>query len=134
MILGDLLIPNRSWWTSVGLVGSLFTGPTNFNIRIPPVAPMLVGVLLILAASVLIGVGFTYYMPLFRRLKLNPLLGGAIYGVFLWIVMDLLFLNPLVGGRLNLITLLVANVLGGVIMGWWLSRPQEVRSTPEATT
>ncbi len=29
--LGDLIIPDRSWWTSLSVVGGIFTGATNFN-------------------------------------------------------------------------------------------------------
>jgi hypothetical protein len=133
MVLADLLTPNRSWWTSAGVVGSLFTGVTNLNTRVPDMSPFLIGVLLTIAGFALFGIGLVYYMPLFRRFNINPILGGAIYGLILWVAIDLLILNPITGGRLNLVTLLVADLIAGAAMGWWLSRPQDTRSTPEAT-
>jgi hypothetical protein len=38
----------------------------------------------------------------------------------LWIAIDVLLLNLLTSGRLNLIILLVANLLAGMAMAWWL--------------
>jgi hypothetical protein len=126
VVLGDLLIPNRSWWTSLGLFGTPITGVTNFNTPNMDVGPVLVGVVVALVLFVLLGVGLVYYMPLFRRFRLHPLIGGALYGVLMWLVLGLAFLNPITGGRLNLITLIIAFVAAGVVMAWWLAgRPTQ---------
>jgi hypothetical protein len=70
-------------------------------------------------------------MLLFRRFKVHPVLGGALYGLFIWVAVHLLFLNALTGGKLNLIALLVADVLAGAVMGWWLYRAgQNVQRGP----
>ena len=29
--VGDMLTPDRSWWTSLSVLGSIFTGASNFN-------------------------------------------------------------------------------------------------------
>jgi len=69
----------------------------------------------------IIGMGLPSYLPIFRRFKIHPALGGALYGLLIWLFLDVLFLNGLVGGRLSLLWLLVADLIGGAVMGWWLS-------------
>lgn len=126
VVLGDLLIPSRSWWTSLGLFGTPITGVTNFNTPTMDVGPVLVGVVVVLVLFVLLGVGLVYYMPLFRRFRLHPLIGGALYGVLMWLVLGLALFNPLTGGRFNLVTLFIADVVAGAVMAWWLAgRPTQ---------
>ena len=118
--LGDVIIPDRSWWTSLSATGGIFTGATNFNTGATDWGSWLLGLVLTLVAFAIFGMGLVGYLPLFRAFNLNPLLAGAAYGLFLWIVIDLLFLNGLTSGRLNLIVLLVADVLAGAAMTWLL--------------
>src|SRR5437868_3776947 len=105
MTVGDALIPERSWWTSLGVVGAIFTGASNFNTASPDWGSWIVGLVLTLAAYALFGMGLVGYLPLFRIFKLNPILGGILYGLLLWVLVDLIFLNPLTSGRLNMIVL-----------------------------
>jgi hypothetical protein len=119
--VADALTPDRSWWTSLSVLGSIFTGASNFNTTSTDWASWLLGLALTLAAFALFGMGLVGYMPLFRRFNINPLLGGALYGLLLWVAVDLIFLNPLTSGRLNLIVLLVADLLAGAAMTWWLT-------------
>jgi hypothetical protein len=123
VLLSDFLTPERSWWSTLSIVGQLVTGPQETNTSSPDMASLIVGLLINLALALLIGIGFGYYMPLFRRFKFSPIIGGALYGLLIWVAVDLLFLAPASGGRVNLIWLLVADLLGGAAMGWWMGRP-----------
>jgi hypothetical protein len=120
--LADFLTPNRSWWFSNSVIGSIFTGVQDFNTASPDMPSLLLGVTLSLLAFVLFGLGLPSYMPLFKHFKIHPALGGALYGLLLWLLVDVLVLNGITGGRLNLIVLLLANLAGGAAMGWWLQR------------
>jgi uncharacterized membrane protein YagU involved in acid resistance len=121
-VLSDVLTPDRSWWTSISVVGSIFTGEKNFNTASPDMASLLLGLVLSLAAYALIGLGLPSYLPIFRRFKIHLVLGGALYGLLIWLAVDVLFLNGLTSGRLSMLWLLPANLLAGAAMGWWLSR------------
>ena len=121
-VLADALTPDRSWWTSISVVGSIFTGEKNFNTASPDMASLLIGLVLSLIAYALLGMGLPSYLPLFRRFNIHPALGGAIYGLLIWLAVDVLFLNGLTSGRLSLLWLLPADLLAGASMGWWLTR------------
>jgi hypothetical protein len=118
--LGDAIIPNRSWWTSLSVVGGIFTGANNFNTGTTDWGSSIIGLVLTLVSFSLFGMGLVGYLPLFRNFKLNPLLGGALYGLLLWVAVDLIFLNLLTSGRLNMIVLLVADLVAGAAMAWLL--------------
>jgi len=119
--VGDTLIPERSWWTSLSVVGAIFTGASNFNTASPDWASWVIGLILTLVAFVLFGMGLVGYLPLFRAFRVHPVLGGLLYGLLLWVLVDVIFLNPLTSGRLNLIVLLVADLLAGAAMARWLA-------------
>jgi hypothetical protein len=118
--LADALIPDRSWWTTLATVGGILTGATDFNTASPDWGSWLIGLALTLIAFALFGMGFVGYLPLIRNFNLNIFLAGVLYGLLLWIVIDLLILNLLTSGRLNLIILLVADLLAGMTMAWWI--------------
>jgi hypothetical protein len=118
--LGDVIIPDRSWWTSLSVVGGIFTGATNFNTGTTDWGSWILGLVLTLVAFALFGMGLVGYLPLFRNFKVNPLLGGLLYGLLLWVAVDLIFLNLLTSGRLNMIVLLVADLVAGAVMAWLL--------------
>jgi len=118
--LGDVIIPDRSWWTSLSVVGGIITGATNFNTGSTDWGSWILGLVLNLVAFALFGMGLVGYLPLFRAFKVNPLLGGLLYGLLLWIAVDLIFLNLLTSGRLNMIVLLVADLIAGAVMAWLL--------------
>jgi len=120
LTLADIIIPDRSWWTSLATVGGILTGATNFNTATTDWGSWIIGLALNLIVFALFGMGFVGYLPLIRNFKFNIYLAGALYGLLLWIVIDVLLLNLLTSGRLNLIILLVADLLAGVAMAWWL--------------
>jgi hypothetical protein len=118
--LADAIIPDRSWWTSLAALGGILTGATNFNTAGTDWGSWIIGLAITLIAFALFGMGFVGYLPLIRTYKFNIFLAGALYGLLLWIVIDVLILNLLTSGRLNLIVLLVADLLAGMAMAWWL--------------
>ena len=137
MLLVDLLTPDRSWWSTPSVIGSLFTGVTNFNTASPDMGSLLIGLIIHFIVFGLIGVGFTFYRPIFRRFNLNMVLAGAIFGAVMWLLVFLLFFNALWPGflaRQNSIALFVATVIGGATMGWWLSRPARPATQTETKT
>ncbi len=119
-VLSDALTPNRSWWTSVSVIGSIFTGQKDFNTASPDIGTLLLGLILNLVAFAIFGLGLPSYLPIFRRFNIHPILGGALYGLLLWLFVDVLFLNGLTSGRLSMLWLLPADLLAGAAMGWWL--------------
>jgi hypothetical protein len=129
-VLSDLLTPDRSWWTSVSVIGSLFTGQKNFNTVSPDMGTLLLGLVLSLVVYAIIGLGLPSYLPIFRRFNIHPILGGALYGLLIWLAVDVLFLNGLTSGRLSMLWLLPADLLGGAAMGWWLSRVPKAGVAP----
>ena len=122
MALTDFLTPARSWWTSTSVVGSIFTGVQDFNTASPHMPSLLLGVLITLVLFALFGLSLPSYMPIFRHFNIHPALGGALYGLLLWLLVDLLVLNGLTGGRLNLLWMLLAKLVAGAVMGLWLQR------------
>lgn len=131
MLLADLITPDRSWWTSASVLGGIFTGVSNFNTASPDMGSLILGLIITFVVFALLGLGIVNYIPIFRRFNLPPLLGGGLYGLLIWVVVDLIVVNPLTQQRLNLIALLVADLLAGATMAWWVAR-QPVQEPPEA--
>ena len=132
MAIIDVLTPERSWWSTSSLYGSIFTGAREFNTASPDFASLIIGALLVLAVFALAGMGFVNYLVLFRRFKIPAWLGGALYGALLN-VSFLILMNawwPDVVKRQNNIALLIADAIGGAVIGWWMS----TRSTSERPT
>ncbi len=125
LVIADVLTANRSWWYSTSLFGGLFTGVRDFNTASPDVTSLVLGVVVLLALFGLLGMGLIFYTPLFRRFNLDPILGGAIYGLFIWFTVLFLFMNAFWPGfvsNMNNIALAIATVIGGAAMGFWLKR------------
>lgn len=128
MFLVDVLTPERSWWTTPSSFGSIFTGAQNFNTVTPDPAPLLLGLVVQLAMFALLGMGFINYLRLFTRFGINPILGGALYGALMFVAV-LFFLWAVAAAVLarhytitSYIALLVAFVVAGAVIGWWLER------------
>jgi hypothetical protein len=135
MLVADLLTPQRPWWSSFWLIGSILTGTPVVEINHFNIVNWIVGLVVHLLVFGIVGVGLVQYVPLFRKFKIDRILGGAIYGVlvFLTIYWYLLsFLSSRVAANMNLIALFVASVLGGATMGWWLKRAAQPKAAAQA--
>lgn len=128
MIL-DLALSGGAWWLTPSAIGSTATG-TGSSPASGLDTSFFVGLLILLLVFALLGVGFGSYRPLFRQFHINQILGGAVYGAFVWLVLFFLFLRSIspAMGRINPIAFLVAMIVGGAAIGWWASRPQPVES------
>ena len=137
MLVADFLTPQRAWWSSFWLLGTIFTGTPVAEINRLNIVNIVLGLLLHLVVFALLGVGLVQYVPLFRRFKIDRILGGAIYGVLVFLTVYwylLSFVNSTVSANMNLIALFVASVLGGAVMGWWLKRAAApAKATPGTT-
>jgi hypothetical protein len=121
MLLTDVLTPARSWWNAISTIGSIITGVQNFNTASPDFGSLLLGMLLTLVAFALFGMGLPSYMRLFRMLNIPPAVGGALYGLLLWLLVHLLVINGLTGGRINLWWALLGYLAAGAAMGQYLN-------------
>lgn len=139
MSVADFLTPERPWWSTFWLFGTILTGTPVSEINNFNVVTYALGWLIHLLMFVLLGVGLVQYVPLFRKFKIDRILGGAIYGVIVFLAVYwylVAFLNSNVSANLNLIALFIASVVGCAVMGWWLKRAatQSGDSTTTATT
>lgn len=120
MMVWDGLVYGN-WFLTPNALGWLATGTPNES-----TASMLIGLLIHFLLFALIGLGFVQYMPLFRRFNINPILGGAIYGAVIGLLIFFVFLNALKPDIIRAVdnkALIVASAIGGAVIGWWLSRP-----------
>ncbi|MEO6458242.1 MAG: hypothetical protein ABIO92_08230 [Chloroflexia bacterium] len=110
-----------NWVLTPTAIGWLATGTPSQSTE-----AFLVGMLIHFLLFALIGLGFVQYLPLFRRFKINPILGGAIYGAVIGLLIFFIFLNAIKPDIIRAIdnkALIVASAAGGAVIGWWLSRP-----------
>lgn len=125
MTVADFVTPQRPWWSTFWLLGTILTGTPVSDINHFNIVAWILGLLLHLVVFALLGVGLVQYVPLFRRFKIDRILGGAIYGVLVFLTVYwylLSFVSSTVSANMNLIALFIASVLGGAMMGWWLKR------------
>ncbi len=131
MLIADFLTPQRPWWSTFWLIGSIITGTPMPEINRFNIVTLGVGLVLHVLVFTLLGVGLVKYVPLFRRFKIDRILGGAIYGVLVFLTVYwylLSFVSPTAAANMNLIALFVASVLGGAVMGWWLKRAAQPKT------
>jgi hypothetical protein len=120
LLYGDWLLTPTS-------LGWLATGTPQVS-----TASFLIGLLIHFLLFALIGLGFVQYLPLFRRFNINPILGGAIYGAIIGLLIFFVFLNAIKPDIIRAIdnkALIVASAIGGAVIGWWLSRPAPATTT-----
>ncbi len=91
--------------------------------------PLALGVGLVLHAGVSISVGamFSFLLP---ALPGRPLFWGPVIGPLLWVgasVAALPLINPVMSVNLEITSFALANVLYGLLLGWWIDRTPLVR-------
>jgi hypothetical protein len=124
-MLADAVTRAADLFYTVSRLGALFTGPADATQAgsTPLGMPFLAGALLVLVLFALLGVGFISYLPIIFRLGISKTLFGAIYGVFIWLLVFFLmlgFVNRGVADSVNIWVLLISSVLAGAAMGWGL--------------
>lgn len=120
MVWDGLLYGN--WFLTPNALGWLATGTANQSMT-----STLVGLLIHFLLFALLGVGFVQYLRLFKRFKINPILGGAIYGAIMGLLIFFVFLNSIKPDIIRAVdnkALIVASAAAGAVMAWWLSRPE----------
>ena len=111
-----------NWLLTPNALGWLATGTSNDQ----SMTSTLIGLLIHFLLFALIGLGFVQALPLFRRFKINPILGGAIYAAIMGLLILFVYLNfikPDIVRTIDNKALLVASAIGGAVIGWWVSRP-----------
>ncbi len=119
VIVIDFAFRNGNWNATFGTIGSLVSSVNGTKSPI--------GMVIHLLLWALIGYGFTMYRPIFRRFNIPLVLGGAIYGLLVGLLVYALFLaslKPIVPSLVGAALLVLASTLGGAAMGLWLARPQ----------
>ncbi|MGH2621759.1 MAG: hypothetical protein ACRDHG_14490, partial [Anaerolineales bacterium] len=74
-----------------------------------------------------LGVLFSFLLP---ALPGRPLFWGPVIGPLLWVgasVAALPVINPAMSANLEIISFAIANVLYGLLLGWWIDRTPMVR-------
>jgi hypothetical protein len=83
---------------------------------------VVVGTLIHLVLSVGLGEMFSFILP---ALPGRPLYWGPVIGPLLWIgafVGALPIINPVMIANVEIVSFALANVLYGLILGWWIDR------------
>ncbi|MEW5987264.1 MAG: hypothetical protein AB1791_11560 [Chloroflexota bacterium] len=126
------LISGIGVWRPVNLVAAtlmrdLQTAPmesvSQFNL-----AALVVGLVLHLGVSIGLGVVFSFILP---ALPGRPLYWSWLIGPLLWVgasVAVLPFLNPVMYAHVEWISFILANVLYGLVLGWWIDRTPRVHT------
>lgn len=125
------LLSGTGVWLPVNLVAaaalrSLQTQPLDQIARFDPLA-LAAGLAIHAATSVALGVMFSFILP---ALPGRPFYWGPVIGPLLWVgasVAALPIINPVMAGNVELISFAVANVMYGVLLGWWIDRTPMVQ-------
>lgn len=121
-MLLDAILRGGNLFYTVSRLGAVLTGdqspaPTG---SVGLGTPFLMGALLLLVLFTMFGIGFISYLPIVYRLNIPKALFGAIYGLFIWLLVFLLmlgFVNRPVADSINIWYLLVSCVLAGAAIG-----------------
>lgn len=88
---------------------------------------LLVGLILHAGVSIALGAMFSFILP---ALPGRPLFWGPVIGPLLWVgasVAALPVINPVMADNVEIISFAIANVLYGLLLGWWIDRTPMVR-------
>ena len=83
---------------------------------------LIAGLLIHALTSISLGLMFAFILP---ALPGRPLYWGPVIGPLLWVgayVAALPLLNPVMVQNLEIISFTIANILFGVLLGWWIDR------------
>lgn len=89
---------------------------------------LIVGLVIHLSMSIGMGVIFSYILP---ALPGRPLFWGWVIGPLLWLgaaVAALPLLNPVMYQNVDRVSFGLANILYGLILGWWVDRAPMIHS------
>ena len=85
-------------------------------------AAIIVGLLIHVMMSITLGLMFAFILP---ALPGRPLYWGPVIGPLLWVgayVAALPLLNPVMVRNLEIISFTLANIMFGILLGWWIDR------------
>ncbi|HLE03651.1 MAG TPA: hypothetical protein VI729_03440 [Anaerolineales bacterium] len=85
------------------------------------------GLILHVGTSIALGAMFSFLLP---ALPGRPLFWGPVIGPLLWVgasVAALPVINPVMSANLEIVSFAIANVLYGLLLGWWIDRTPMVR-------
>ena len=113
-------------WLPVNVVGAailrnLQSQSTEALGRFDPSA-LIAGLLIHAMMSIALGLMFAFILP---ALPGRPLYWGPVIGPLLWVgayVAALPLLNPVMVRNLEIISFTIANILFGILLGWWIDR------------
>lgn len=125
------LLSNVGVWLPVNLVAaavlrSLQAQPLDQIARFH-LAALLIGLAIHALTSVTLGLMFSFILP---ALPGRPLYWGPVIGPLLWVgasVAALPIVNPVMAENVELISFAAANVMYGMLLGWWIDRTPMVR-------
>jgi hypothetical protein len=125
------LISGVGIWLPVNLVAAAVLRQLQFQSlsEISSFNPLALGTGLILHAgtSIALGAMFSFLLP---ALPGRPLFWGPVIGPLLWVgasVAALPVINPVMSANLEIVSFAIANVLYGLLLGWWIDRTPMVR-------
>jgi len=125
------LISGVGIWLPVNLVAAailrqLQLQPLGEIARFNPLA-LGTGLILHAGISIALGAMFSFLLP---ALPGRPLFWGPVIGPLLWVgasVAALPVINPVMSANLEIVSFAIANVLYGLLLGWWIDRTPMVR-------
>ena len=88
---------------------------------------LIAGLLIHALMSTALGLMFAFILP---ALPGRPLYWGPVIGPLLWVggyVAALPLVNPVMVRNLEIISFTIANILFGILLGWWIDRTPMVR-------
>lgn len=125
------LVSGTGVWLPVNLVGAavLRSMQTESLEQIAEfsLTALFAGLIIHAMTSVALGAMFSFILP---ALPGRPLYWGPVIGPLLWVgasVAALPVINPVMAENVELVSFAIANVMYGLLLGWWIDRTPMVR-------